>query len=367
MNILHITRDLLPRSVGGISGVVGGLLDESATANIDARAISFDAWRPNVRQRGSGAVLQTRNVLRLDGVNGLEDALAFARASEADVVHVHHESLWEYGASFARELGRPTVYTAHVLQWELNAFRGIDATRSSQQQAIALAEADVVTAPSRSAAEAVRHVSGREALLTYPGLAQSWLEAASPMPDATRPRLVCVGRWDTAKGTDRVLEAARLSAEAYGPLTLVLVGGVPENARAARRWHETFANYASDALQIETPGWLGSFELRHELDRATLLVQLSASETFGIAVLEGLARGVAVVASRRGLVAELAPDTMMVVEPNDTAAAAAGIVALLRNGQLREQYAARGQQAAHSFVWSRTLPGWVAAWTAAAQ
>jgi len=80
----------------------------------------------------------------------------------------------------------------------------------------------------------------------------------------------------------------------------------------------------------------------------------SLYEGFGLPILEAMACGVPVVASRGGALEEVAGDAAILVDPLDHAAIAAAIERLLDDAALREAVARKGLDRAAQFSWERT-------------
>ncbi len=366
MRVLMVTRDYPPGATGGISTVVAGLVAHARAHGVEVEVVSFDAWRPG-RGVAPRAAAPHRDELGTLRVRSTAEALgAAARVRSADVVHVHHESLWAWACAVAEAAGSSTVYTAHVVQRALSAARGLTAeTRSAASQAEAVAQADVVTAPTAWALDALGTVRGAVTAVTPPGIDAAWLVA----PDVTRSgrarRLFSAGRFDVAKGTGRLLELAR-ALPADAGWTLRLAGGLPENARAERRWLEAIAQARADGAAVEPLGWLGRDALTRELDEAAVFVQLSACETWGQALLEALGRGVPAVACPVGLAAEVGSPAVRAVAIDEPDAWRSALTAL-DNATTHAEASRTARAAAALRTWDAVYPAWREAWEVAAR
>ncbi|MGE0709857.1 MAG: glycosyltransferase family 4 protein [Planctomycetota bacterium] len=121
-----------------------------------------------------------------------------------------------------------------------------------------------------------------------------------PVPAPRAPRLVCVGRLSPAKGHLVLLEAAARLAEEGRDFELVLVGdgelrgAVEARARALRL-----------GARVRITGWASGARVREEVLAARALVLASLSEGLPVALLEALALGRPVVATRVAGVPEL--------------------------------------------------------------
>jgi glycosyltransferase involved in cell wall biosynthesis len=90
--------------------------------------------------------------------------------------------------------------------------------------------------------------------------------------------------------------------------------------------------------------WLGDVsraDLAREYNRCGIFCLPSVQEGFGIVLLEAMAAGKPIVASRAAAIPETAPHAVL-VEPDNADALAAGIEALFRSSEARESQAAAG-------------------------
>lgn len=102
------------------------------------------------------------------------------------------------------------------------------------------------------------------------------------------------------------------------------------------------------------PPWLGQADLEGLYALATIVVFVSRAEGFGLPVLEAMTRGVPVVTSDRSSLPEVAGDAAVLVDPDDPAAIAAAVAALLADPGRRAQLAGAGRTRAAAFSWERT-------------
>ncbi len=152
-------------------------------------------------------------------------------------------------------------------------------------------------------------------------------------------RVGLVGRLAPEKGVDLFLRAAARLVDLFPEVTFVVAGDGPDRA-------------ALDGLLVEL-GLVGKAELAGpqtdmpefyaSLD---LLVSASRQEGLPMALLEGMASGLAVVATRVGAVPEvvLNGQTGFLVEPGDPDRLAAGMERLLADSELRESFGLAGRR-----------------------
>mgnify|MGYP001592743278 CR=1 FL=1 len=163
--------------------------------------------------------------------------------------------------------------------------------------------------------------------------------------------LLMIGTIEPRKNTLRVLEAyERLVGTAVDVPPLVLAG--------RRGWLgpelETALARPNLRGRVHT---LGSFERAHRsalLAGAEMLLFPSLAEGFGLPVLEGMAAGVPVITSNISSLPEVAGEAALLVDPQDTAAIAAGIKKLINDPELRQSLATAGKKRAQLFTWKAT-------------
>jgi glycosyltransferase involved in cell wall biosynthesis len=148
------------------------------------------------------------------------------------------------------------------------------------------------------------------------GLPAPWGESAEvAVPDDARI-LLCVSRLAEQKGVDVAVEALARVREVEPRAMLVVLGEGPERPRLA-------------AHGVFLPGRVGDVAWWYR--RAELLVHPARWEGFGLALLEAMLAGKAVVATRVSAAPEIVVDgeTGLLVPPNDSEALADAVLGLL--------------------------------------
>lgn len=390
MRVLHVTRDFPPHSKGGISIAVQGLAAASVASGVEVRVASFDAWRPRAN-RGVFPMAGPERapcgawVQRLRAPDHVTRLAALWADFQPDWVHVHHGMLWQPAAKLVAASSRPRLLlSVHVDQTEMNRLRGVDSTLSAIAQAQALAEADMVHVPSApAAAQLLAHhataLPDLGAKVQIIGLGHRAVGSSAPdeaptgsenpeNPASQRaPRLLAVGRFDFAKGTADLAEALPQIIAAVPDVEVHIVGGVPDNARAERRWRERLEAAGS---AVQCLGWLAGDEVATQLRWADVAVFPSHAETLGLALNEALAAHVAVVATdvagHRALLLERdeavgvgapeAPAAGVMIPPQRPARLARAAARLLTNPFEARRLAAAGQ--ARAVTWAAVWPRW---------
>ena len=131
--------------------------------------------------------------------------------------------------------------------------------------------------------------------------------------------LLFVGRFYLRKRVPVLLRAAAMLRASMGELRVRIVGNGPCNAA----WRALARELRLDGVVT----WLGDVsrtQLAEEYNRADAFCLPSVQEGFGIVLLEAMAAGKPIVASRAAAIPEVAPDAVL-VEPDNAEALAAGI------------------------------------------
>jgi glycosyltransferase involved in cell wall biosynthesis len=338
MRVLHLTRDLPPRSAGGISTAVGWLVGGMRQEGWPQAVVSFDGWRP--RRQAARAELDG-GVLRIQGRPG-EEVRAFAEAHRPDVTLVHDPMIAE---AVGRLPGR-RIAVVHVDHAQLRRVRGLDAaTQSEEAQGRVLTAADAVIAPSEAIATRLRARGPATARARF------GVEPCEGAGSGGGRDVVYLGRLDAAKGTEVFLRAM----DGLDPP--VLAGGLPHNPRAEARWQQRWPD-------ARWRGWLDPVERDDLLRSAALLAVPSLEETLGLVALEALRLGVPVVASAVGGLADVVEDTGggVLVPPGDVAALRGAIEALLADPDRRRMLGERGRRrVTEGWTWAALRGEWAAA------
>jgi glycosyltransferase involved in cell wall biosynthesis len=157
-------------------------------------------------------------------------------------------------------------------------------------------------------------------------------------------RIVCTSSLWAGKGQDVLIEAVALARAAGAPLAVDLAGGgVP----AYRAGLERLARERGVGELTRFHGRLGRAETSALLRRAHVLAMPSVwGEPFGLATLEGMAHGLAVVASDAGASPELVPDGAAgrLFPAGDARALVALLTELAADDALRLRLAAAGRE-----------------------
>ncbi len=375
--ILHITRDFPPNINGGLSIAVGGLVEAQARAGIECVVVSFDDYRAKggsvKREPERSSTPSGITIIHVSGKAAIPRAQELAENFIADVIHVHHESLWDFATVVANFNRSPTVFTAHVLQSEQNRLRDVKSTQSSTAQQKALAECTILHAPSQAVAD--RLVDSTLALgtrLRVCRLGRDDWPGAAPASEQERfeddTMLLYVGRFADINGFAEFLEALPPLLANDPSMRVTIAGGMPDNPRAEKRWQKRWEKLGgSNANRVQWAGWLRSDELSDLYARATVLVVPSWFETFGQVLLEGMLHGAPLVTTGAGALGELVDEqTAVLIEAQSAGAIADGIQTVLSDPDAADERRSRAvERAGKGTHWDDRIEDFRAVYVAA--
>jgi phosphatidyl-myo-inositol alpha-mannosyltransferase len=159
-----------------------------------------------------------------------------------------------------------------------------------------------------------------------------------------------VGRLEKRKGLEHLLRAWPLVHQAMPNARLLVVGG-GRRLEGYRRWVK-----ARGWSEVHFIGYVSAEDLvRYYQTSDVFCAPSTGQESFGIVLLEAMAAGRAIVASRIPGYAEVVEDGAegMLVEPGSSEALAAALVRVLGDADLRRSMGECGPSKAAAYDWSR--------------
>jgi glycosyltransferase involved in cell wall biosynthesis len=159
-------------------------------------------------------------------------------------------------------------------------------------------------------------------------------------PAAVKKTIICVGRLSPEKGQAGLLRAFAKVRSSHPELELRLVGDGPERGAL-----EALAEELGVSSAVTFAGRLPEEETLTEIARSDLLVLPSFMEGLPIVLMEAMAVGVPVIASRVAGIPELVEDgaTGLLFTPSNWDELASGIDRLLGDGTLQANLAERAK------------------------
>jgi glycosyltransferase involved in cell wall biosynthesis len=268
---------------------------------------------------------------------------AWSARGRGRVVHVHatvRGSAYRKSVCvlLARFLRRRVVLQVHSGAGDIAAFRETRGLLSLGLFRAAFAAADAVAAVSGASAEALAAAGVRAPIEVVPN-------AAPPAPESSRSagrgeevRVAYLGGFaNPAKGGDVLIEALERALPREPRLRVGLAGpgDLPPSAAAM----------VERGTAVEWLGWLDEEAKGALLERSQVLVMPSRSEGLPMALLEGMAHGMAIVATEVGGIPEVLGEAEGVLVPSERPEPLAdALCRVAGDGELRERLGAAARQ-----------------------
>jgi glycosyltransferase involved in cell wall biosynthesis len=177
-----------------------------------------------------------------------------------------------------------------------------------------------------------------------------------------RRYLLHVGTLQPRKNLTRLVEAWALAAPRYPDTDLVLAGKAGWGSLDL----DALAREAGLSARVRTSGYVPRRHLAGLYSGAVALVHPSLYEGFGLTLVEAMACGTPVVASRCSSLPEVVGQAGVLFDPEDVAEMGRVLDAVLGDAALRRQLSAAGRQRSALFTWERCAAQVVSAIEAAA-
>jgi glycosyltransferase involved in cell wall biosynthesis len=167
--------------------------------------------------------------------------------------------------------------------------------------------------------------------------------------DEGAPYVITVGTVLRRRNVTTLVRAVARLLEAMPDLRLGIVG---ENRSHPFEDLDALARSFGGADAVRVTGFVADEEVARHYAAADLAVFLSEYEGFGLPALEAMSRGVPVLIADRGSLNEMFAPGALVVEPQETAVAAA-LNRVLNEPGLKADLRARGLERAKAFSWKK--------------
>ncbi len=173
----------------------------------------------------------------------------------------------------------------------------------------------------------------------------------------SEPFFLCVGALDGHKNFKTTVEAY-LTASQGAKIQLVVAGSLNDGYKS--NYRESFRKQGITGIIFTD--FITRDELTCLYSSAKALVFPSLYEGFGFPVLEAMANGCPVIASRVTSIPEVAGDAAILLDPLDVRGFAESMLRLTQDQNLRAQLIERGKAQAKKFTWNETARLTLAAW-----
>jgi len=173
------------------------------------------------------------------------------------------------------------------------------------------------------------------------------------------PYVVVTGAMHDRKGTDYLLDLARLLARRASPVKIVCTAGLYGNP--------AYISAARALPNMVLLNLVSRQELLAYLKKAIALVFLSRLEGFGLPLVEAMAAGLPVIASNNTAIPETLGGAGILVAPEKTEQIADEIGRLQQDQSFRKELIAKGRVRAKNFTWEACMQRLLAGITTVSQ
>jgi glycosyltransferase involved in cell wall biosynthesis len=270
-----------------------------------------------------------------------------------DVSYERHPEWYPYRRDWLRRAfyRRSATSAAHVITDSAFSADEIHAAYGLPRTAISVVP---LAATPRAAGGGGAGPAGPSRGVQAAGAAEAGASADRPhSPSVRSPFLLHVGDLHVRRNLPVAIDAlalARAQGRALANLTLV-TAGVDRGQAGLLRARAASAGIAQAFVML---GAVPEAELERLYRAASALVYPSLYEGFGLPVLEAMASGTPVIASRAASMPEVLGDAGMLIEPTDVAAWADAIVRVVTDPAWHRELQDRGRARAAGFSWERT-------------
>lgn len=305
----------------------------------------FAAIRPDSGLRAELQALPEQNLLplRTKGPLNILNAFnlaQFIRARKVDVIHGHIAHDYLLAALSAKLAGRgKLVITRHVL-FELNSLHSRMLRRVDRVIAVSQAVADSLHAFD-PATVAVIHNGIDLSRFTRQSGARDWLQS-SIKGDVRNSSIVgMVGHLAPIKGQEEFIRAAAIVGSQRTDVAFVIAGEDKSRTGENRLHMERLIKDLGLEGRVHLLGWVD--DVPRLLSALDVLISPSRSEPFGLSIVEGMACGVPIIATRSEGAREILADgvTGQLLTTGNPEELAGAIISLLYDEEKRRRFVAR--------------------------
>lgn len=217
---------------------------------------------------------------------------------------------------------------------------------------------NVATAVSNDCGRWNKEYYGLDKIQTlYAGVDIDQYYPAAALPDGP-PVINFVGRTDHSKGTDLLLLAAKQLSRKTRDFRLQILGSNHYGYSVHDDFQQMLVDLSEEleaaGVSVRRPGFVDRYALPGELRKAQINVVPSRwDEPFGLVTPEGMATGLATVASRTGGTPEIIGEAGLLFERGDADGLAAHLERLVCDARLRQDLGRQARERVQEFTWDR--------------
>jgi len=350
----------------GIGRYTVRLVESLVQMGDDIHFVLFGYGKPpgtDLLDRDTMERLEWREIPRMEGLSGIGligEHILYAREIEKAGVDLFHG----IDHNMVPFLHCPSLITVHdlILLVLRGPYLGPTAWLWMLAHRRAALRASVVIAVSENTARDVERIwgipPGRIAVVPegvtsdyVPVESEQMMAAVLERYGIERPYFLYLGGFDPRKNLHNMMLAfRRFTLASGGGLRLVMAGD-----------YQGFEGYLGDELEelglegiVTLPGFVGEHDLPALYSGAAGFLCLSLYEGFGLPLLEAMACGTPVLASRVSSIPEVVGDASLLVDPLDPAEIARGMGVIWGGGPAVEELREKGLHRASQFTWERT-------------
>ena len=340
LKVAIVVKGFPPETIGGTELATEKIAGYLSKAGIEVHVITGGSQKERkLEQRDSFYV---HWVFLKRGIRGILSRFLVLRRVlreiQPDIIHaqgLYSESI--FAVHFGKRMGVPVVV----------APRGSDILRARSftifiLSRLVLRRADLVLVQNEFMRNVCEKIAGKLETANFPNGIDF-----IPVKSEKKGYILFVGRLHRVKGVDVLMEAA---AEVLKKkkIHFLIVGTGEEEGRL----REIVRSKKIESY-VHFKGKKSGEDLRKLMGEAEVLVLPSRSEAFPLTVVEALAAGTPVIASRVGGVAEIIRNERegLLVPPEDPKALAEAILYLMENRELREELMENARKRAKGYLW----------------
>jgi len=177
---------------------------------------------------------------------------------------------------------------------------------------------------------------------------------ANPNNQTKKPYLLYVGRIETKKNVQGILEAYKILKEKYKiPHELILAGVPGFGYEKIKSQIKDLLEIRNLNLDIKEVGYISNDEKHKLLTEASIFLSPSFYEGFGLPILEAQAMGVPVVTSLGSCLPEIAGQGALFVNPRSSIEIAEAVKQIIDDSNLRDRLRQSGFENIKRFSWEK--------------